>query len=51
MPKRDKPSRDVLKTRHGKVTEVNITPTEEGPNVTGAIDKKRKDLWLEIEVD
>ncbi len=51
MPKRDKPSRDVLKIRDGKVTEVDITPTEEGPNVTGTIDKKRKGLWIEFEVD
>jgi len=51
MPKRDKPSRDVLKIRDGKVTEVSITPTKEGPNVTGAIDKGRNGLWIEFEVD
>ena len=51
MPKKDKPARDVLKIRDGKVTEVNITPTKEGPNVTGSIDRSRKGLWIEFEVD
>lgn len=51
--KKDKPSRDVLKIKDEKVTQVEITPTptDKGPNVTGTIDKKRKGLWLEIEVD
>ena len=49
--KKDKPSRDMLKIKDEKVTQVEITPTDKGPNVTGAIDKKRKGLWLEVEVD
>jgi len=52
MPKKKaKPNRDILKIKDGKITEVEITPTEESPNVTGTINKKRKGLWLEIEVD
>ena len=52
MPKKkDKPSRDVLKIKDEKVTQVEITLTDKGPNVTGTIDKKRKGLWLEIEVN
>ena len=51
MPKKDKPARDVLKIKDGKVTKVKINPTEEKPNITGTINKQRKGLWLELEVE
>ena len=51
MLKKDKPSRDVLKIKDDKVTEVEITPTKNGPNVTATINKDREGLWLEFEIE